>query len=443
VQAPSLGGLLGPMFDHGADPAYAWHRTGSASVALVARNHAAQQPHETGAGPQELSELDLAGLPGVLDDVRECLDRRATLRREADWHPARSGAHYRLLLTHAPLTADVAVTTLRDVSDLWRALEEQRERAEELTELTNLTRSLLEPQDPKEVREAFCLAAMRLAGADAVFLAEPEGDALVQSAKAAADGMPEHETVRIPLGPWTKSVTRSSFLGGTGMFVEDLQHDPRVDTDLARTVGAGSGLFSPVVWQGRVLGEMLVAWRQPLPVPPERIARLMPLLAADAAVAIVRADLIARLDEAAQSDPLTGLPNRRASTAQLERHLAHAKRTGAPLSVAVLDVDGLKALNDREGHEAGDALLRAAADAWRGALRREDHLARVGGDEFVLLLPDTDLEEAGRAAERLRSTAPKVSVSIGLAQWRRGETPAALLARADELMYRDKQRHHR
>jgi diguanylate cyclase (GGDEF)-like protein len=109
--------------------------------------------------------------------------------------------------------------------------------------------------------------------------------------------------------------------------------------------------------------------------------------------------------------------------------------------VAVLDIDGLKAINDREGHEAGDALLRRAAEAWRRALRREDHLARVGGDEFVLLMPDTDAAEAGRAAERLRSTAPHVAVSVGVSQWRPGESALALLARADELMYAEKQAH--
>jgi diguanylate cyclase (GGDEF)-like protein len=171
--------------------------------------------------------------------------------------------------------------------------------------------------------------------------------------------------------------------------------------------------------------------------------RLMPVLAADAAAAISRADLIARLDDAAQSDPLTALPNRRASEAQLDRHVAHAQRTGAAFSVAVLDIDGLKEVNDREGHEAGDELLRRAADAWRHAVRREDQLARVGGDEFVLLMPDTDEAEARHAAERVRATAPGVPVAVGVSQWRRGESPQQVLARADERMYAEKALHRK
>lgn len=94
--------------------------------------------------------------------------------------------------------------------------------------------------------------------------------------------------------------------------------------------------------------------------------------------------VLARL---ARSDPLTGLANRRGWDEQLARELARARRSGEALSVALLDLDDFKALNDAHGHQAGDRLLLEAAAAWYGQLRDVDILCRWGGDEFAVLLP--------------------------------------------------------
>lgn len=155
----------------------------------------------------------------------------------------------------------------------------------------------------------------------------------------------------------------------------------------------------------------------------------------------IREDLQRNLEFLAHHDPLTALANRRRFEQELERELARAARRHTPLCLIALDLDGLKAVNDQFGHAAGDRLLREAASAWQAELRAADLLARIGGDEFVALLPDCAPSDAERVAERLRRVTPrKRTSSIGIACWDRRSTPGALLAAADRAMYRAKQR---
>ncbi len=109
-----------------------------------------------------------------------------------------------------------------------------------------------------------------------------------------------------------------------------------------------------------------------------------------------------RIADANRTDPLTGLLNRRAFEELLELELDRATRAGRPLSVVVGDIDGFRAINEREGHAAGDATLQAVAQNALKWKRRIDHAARIGGEEFALLLPETDERGAFIVAERLR-----------------------------------------
>lgn len=143
-------------------------------------------------------------------------------------------------------------------------------------------------------------------------------------------------------------------------------------------------------------------------------------------------------------DPLTGFFNRihfEGEILRLERSRLH------PLSVIMIDVDGLKQVNDTGGHHAGDELLRCAARAIASAFRTEDVIARIGGDEFVVLLPGTDTEAVERAVERIRSKIDEInreprdyplSLSIGFATALKGESFREAVKRADALMYQDK-----
>jgi two-component system, cell cycle response regulator len=152
----------------------------------------------------------------------------------------------------------------------------------------------------------------------------------------------------------------------------------------------------------------------------------------------------ARLEALLREDALTGLSNRRAILTQLGGMVSGARRHGHPLSIAVLDLDHFKAINDTYGHKTGDDVLIAAVHAMGTHMRAEDQLGRLGGEEFLVLLPDTDAEAATHMAERARAevagapTPVPVTVSIGLATWA-GETADEFLQRADEALYAAKQ----
>jgi diguanylate cyclase (GGDEF)-like protein len=143
------------------------------------------------------------------------------------------------------------------------------------------------------------------------------------------------------------------------------------------------------------------------------------------------------LRTAAATDPLTGVANRRAWEAEAERNLARAARSGEPLSFAILDLDDFKEVNDRDGHPAGDLLLRDLTAGWSRRLRRADLLGRYGGDEFVLCLPGTDESGTWEFLAQLEAT-HEFAWSVGVATAREGDTLAAVLARADADLYQQK-----
>ena len=148
----------------------------------------------------------------------------------------------------------------------------------------------------------------------------------------------------------------------------------------------------------------------------------------------VISSLVGQLRSLALHDPLTGLANRRLLEQVLLTRMNAARRRNGLLSVAALDLDGLKTINDLAGHAAGDQLLIAAASGFAATLRAGDLLARVGGDEFIVLLPDADLSDAESAIQRMRARAAGVAFSAGLVSWR-GETASELLQRADAALY--------
>jgi diguanylate cyclase (GGDEF)-like protein len=155
--------------------------------------------------------------------------------------------------------------------------------------------------------------------------------------------------------------------------------------------------------------------------------------------ALVLGRLSESLRRRADTDPLTGLLNRNGFLTAALRERAIADRTRTRLTLAVLDLNGFKLVNDRLGHAAGDRLLADLAQEWRARLRAGDIIARYGGDEFVLLLPATALGEAGVVLERLHGEAPPVGWAIGVSEWRPGESLDAGLARADRDLYGVKQ----
>jgi diguanylate cyclase (GGDEF)-like protein len=175
----------------------------------------------------------------------------------------------------------------------------------------------------------------------------------------------------------------------------------------------------------------LAAWAA---VPSGFLLQWINLCVAGAVLAEVLNRLALTLQREASTDALTGVVNRSAWEAEATRHLARAGRTGQPVTVALLDLDDFKQVNDRHGHGAGDALLRELTTSWSNHLRRADLLGRYGGDEFVLCLPDTDGEGAAELLQRLGS-AHGFGWSTGTATARPGEPLSDALARADADLY--------
>ena len=149
------------------------------------------------------------------------------------------------------------------------------------------------------------------------------------------------------------------------------------------------------------------------------------------------------LQEMASIDALTGLLNRRSGQVALEVELQQAAESGVPISVAMGDIDHFKQINDRLGHAVGDDVLRSVAAALRDGMRSNDLAIRWGGEEFLILLPNTPLDDAAPLAERVRNlvattpqvTSEPVTISFGVGQWRPGESVAGFIERIDAAMY--------
>jgi len=147
----------------------------------------------------------------------------------------------------------------------------------------------------------------------------------------------------------------------------------------------------------------------------------------------------AELERLASTDSLTGLPNRRVWEDALPRELARSVRSGAPVSIAMLDLDRFKAYNDLHGHQGGDLMLKELAAVWPGELRDSDLLARFGGEEFALLLPDCGAADVLRVVEKVRTATPtEMTSSAGAAVWDGVEEAEELLRRADDALYEAK-----
>ncbi|RMF69849.1 MAG: GGDEF domain-containing protein [Alphaproteobacteria bacterium] len=186
-----------------------------------------------------------------------------------------------------------------------------------------------------------------------------------------------------------------------------------------------------------------------IPVSPELVARFLAYASAAEQALAEREARIRRLESLAQTDELTGLLNRRGLLQFLQRALASARRHRECGVIGYLDLDNFKGINDTHGHQTGDRLLRHIGRLIRMQTRLEDAAARVGGDEFVVVLARCSLRAGTRRLQRLRSTLAArpfrdgdivipAQASLGIVAFDGESSLDALLARADEAMYADK-----
>lgn len=205
----------------------------------------------------------------------------------------------------------------------------------------------------------------------------------------------------------------------------------------------GCALVVPVRGGRGVRGSLFAALGGP-PEDVDRVERAIQIAtdyAGLAAVCLRDATEIDDLRELALRDALTGCLNRAATLAELSREFARSERHGRPLCVAFVDIDRFKRVNDAHGHLVGDRILRQIADALRGATRQYDTVGRFGGDEFLVLMPETRSAEGTRAAQRLveavgdiRVDGSSMSASFGIAEWEPGKGTIDILQEADRVL---------
>ncbi len=302
------------------------------------------------------------------------------------------------------------------------------QRGEQLELVSQIIRKLATSLEPTR---ALCEMAVDLTEARgaALYRRLPEGAALL----AWEGGRPRELR---QLGPTAINAALDGFRSADDQVHVYGAGSPELELCAPAWIGfeVGSIVCASVRAENEVIGLLVLAW--PDGQDPEDSVVPLDMLAAEASIAIRKQEVTEQLEHLATTDPLTGIDNRRGWNRVISAAVGRSRRHSQPLCLAMLDLDGFKTFNDTHGHQAGDALLRQVATRWQELIRIDDHIARYGGDEFVVTLPHTELENAADVIERLRDAVPpETKCSAGLALWDGEESVSHLLERADRALY--------
>jgi diguanylate cyclase (GGDEF)-like protein len=366
-------------------------------------------------------------------------------RSHATFHVAVVGVAYAVVLAvrHEPIAQARWVTTIASlliagvfIDALVRRVRRQHQRAaddaENLAAVVDAMHRIFQQPAADATRLDLCSTASRVARADSAALWEPRDETALVPAAVTGEKIIADE---LPLSHPRLAGAAQAYVTGQPIFA-CLADEHGFELDAGGRGRVRYALWQPVLREQAAVAVLALYWLKPVPAPEQNVRATIVLLAAQAAIAIERVDLLARLERIAHTDELTGLPNRRAWREELPREMARAKREHWPLCVAMLDVDGLKQLNDTHGHHAGDQLLKQNAAAWSSALRPVDLLARYGGDEFAAVLTGCRLDDAQKLVDRLIDATPEDhSFSVGIAEWDGTQDVHALMAEADARLY--------
>jgi diguanylate cyclase (GGDEF)-like protein len=335
---------------------------------------------------------------------------------------------YRGALLSLAVGAIVGGATLKLVAGIRRQAAAANHRQQMLEELSATMRSLYSSRD---ARAEVCRAAKEIGGATCALIYETVAWPGVMRATAMI-GM---QAAPVELDADRQTAVRDAFLAAAPLLLTENVRASMESLEMWRSAGSPeSVLYEPLMRGDEAIGVLVVAWSEVIEEGDPRLDTVK-LLAHEAANVIHRADLMDRLSNMAQTDPLTGLPNRRAWDASVKQAVAEGQR----VTIAMLDFDHFKEYNDTRGHPAGDRLLKQTAAMWLRMLRTGDLLARLGGEEFGLLLLDCDIESATDIIERLRTSIyGDQTCSVGFAQRAPHEQIELVMARADSALYEAK-----
>lgn len=327
-----------------------------------------------------------------------------------------------------------AVIVAHDVTAVREREADLSTRIRDVEALAEGSRAILGGQDACSVA---CDVVQRLCGAQSasLLLSTPADDLVCVSSTT-----PSMRGVRVPLA--ATSIAADALRARKPAFVNP-DNDPRTYSGAAdvlrREHGAvGGALYMPLVHHDHALGVLIVTTYEEISALPARTFGLLEIVTAELVTTLERDRLRAELASQASTDPLTGLANRRSWDERVTHAVAD---TGdSPVCMAILDLDHFKDFNDSHGHQSGDLLLREVAAAWMRNVRTGDLLARLGGEEFGLLLAGCGLADAGRLLDTLRGSVPRgQTVSIGVCERRPGESVSTWYGRTDRALYRAKE----
>jgi diguanylate cyclase (GGDEF)-like protein len=301
-------------------------------------------------------------------------------------------------------------------------LRRERQARARAAVLSRITRMAASRHEPESLLQAVAPEFLALSGADraVIYARPPNGDILlpVADAGAAPDEEARVHALRLDLasGPLRVLLEKPQAVA----FHQDRAPVPESITPFERTHAM---LVIPLAVESKLLGAVVLSCLQRSGACDLGQMEFLQDVAQQVAMGMENARLFSALSQMASTDELTRLANRRRFTESLRMEMARMRRSDAPLSLIMADADHLKAINDAHGHPAGDAAIRHVADAIRKGGRETDMAARLGGEEFALLLPGTDAVGAVKAAERIRKalassaipTVGTVTVSMGVA----------------------------
>lgn len=370
----------------------------------------------------------------------------------------RDGGHFPAIVSVSPIAdgdgnTTAYVATIKDITQRCRAEAEVRAAAArhealaaEQAALRRVATAVAEDHAPERVFALVAEEASRVLGADSGAVVRFDSDQLgvVVGSWANASSLSQAEGTRLPLrgGSASAQVARD----GRPARVDDYA---MLDQGTRHALGRmpfRCGLAAPIRAGADLWGALTVQSRHGSSLPPKSEERLAHF-AALVGMAISNAESFKRLAQQAETDPLTDLPNRRRLERDLEDAVETARVEGRTVSVLVLDLDGFKQVNDLHGHQAGDAVLRSVARCLEAALRPCDTAGRLGGEEFLVVLPDTGTRGAALVAERLRvavaglacHTNTPVTGSFGVATYpQHAPSSGELLRAAAAAMYQAK-----
>lgn len=338
--------------------------------------------------------------------------------------------------------ASGAVLLVEDITDEVRVLRR-------LEGLRRLSRTLARVDSLDDAVKTIVAEAPALTGAEVGALFLVDGDEEVRQIGGwQTDAVSPATMAR--LSSEARALAASAVRAGEIVALPDGRQRPGLA--LLSEPALGAAFAAPLRASGRPRGALVLGYLHPLgPVLADRLA-VVEAMSDELATTFERADLVDRLAREALTDPLTGVANRRAFEDALRRHHARALRANQPYAIVMVDLDNMKAINDQLGHSAGDTALRLVGQTLAITTRAGDFIARIGGDEFAVLLPDADRRGVRLVMRRLRRGGPlrfnwrdrpiAISFSVGGAAFPAdGASPDAILHRADRALYRAKRAH--